>query len=65
MGLTRCTSCETIEGKTRELTPDELEALGLTEDENFVICAECVPARAEDIEDTIEYLPEHDDGEDR
>lgn len=63
--MTYCTSCQTLEGKTRELLPDELEALGLTEDENFAVCCECLPERASDIEDTLTYLSEDDPREDR
>lgn len=57
MGLTYCTQCQTLEGRTEYVTLTDLNAKeydGEPGDE-VIVCREC------DGVETIEFVPEHDD----
>lgn len=57
MGLSLCTECETLEGKWREMTKEEMLAERLTpeEAEGLSVCCECGSI------DSRRNVPEHDD----
>lgn len=53
-----CAECQSIEGKTREMTEAELAELGLEPEDNFEVCAEC-----DTLEDTLRYYNEDSCGD--
>lgn len=59
MALSLCSECQTVEGKWREMTSEELELYSLPETGARDVCAEC------DSIGSLQRLREYDDGDER